>query len=60
MVDSWLDGYREGSWAIPGGAFPVSEEGRLPLIRWLSAVWVYRCRAVQAGIRGPRRREAGC
>lgn len=47
VVDSWLDGYREGSWAIPGGAFPVSEEGRLPLIRWLSAVWVVRSRAVQ-------------
>jgi sulfotransferase family protein len=47
VVDSWLDGYRNGSWAIPGGAFPVSSEGRLPLIRWLSAVWVYRSRAVQ-------------
>jgi hypothetical protein len=48
VIDSWLDGYREGSWAIPGGAFPVSAEGRLPLIRWLSAVWVVRSRAVQA------------
>jgi Sulfotransferase family len=47
VVDSWLDGYRNGSWAIPGGAFPVSEEGRLPLIRWLSAVWVVRSRAVR-------------
>jgi hypothetical protein len=47
VVDSWLDGYRHGAWAIPGGAFPVSEEGRLPLIRWLSAVWVYRSRAVR-------------
>jgi len=47
VVDSWLDGYRDGSWAIPGGAFPVSEEGRLPLIRWLSAVWVVRSRAVR-------------
>jgi Sulfotransferase family len=47
VVDSWLDGYSQGSWAIPGGAFPVSEEGRLPLIRWLSAVWVYRSRAVR-------------
>lgn len=47
VVDSWLDGYTKGSWAIPGGAFPASEEGRLPLIRWLSAVWVYRSRAVQ-------------
>jgi Sulfotransferase family len=47
VVDSWLDGYRQGAWAIPGGAFPVSKEGRLPLIRWLSAVWAYRSRAVK-------------
>ncbi|HEX8688652.1 MAG TPA: sulfotransferase [Solirubrobacterales bacterium] len=47
VVDSWLDGYRNGSWAIPGGAFAVSDQGRLPLIRWLSAVWVVRSRAVQ-------------
>lgn len=47
VVDSWLDAYQEGSWAIPGGAFPVSAEGRIPLIRWLSAVWVYRTRAVR-------------
>jgi Sulfotransferase family len=47
VVDSWLDAYSEGSWAIPGGAFPVSEEGRIPLIKWLSAVWAYRCRAVK-------------
>ncbi len=48
VVDSWLDAYSEGSWAIPGGAFPVSEEGRVPLIRWLAAVWAYRSRAVRA------------
>jgi hypothetical protein len=47
VVDSWLDGYSDGSWAIPGGAFPVSEEGRIPLIRWLSAVWVVRSRAAR-------------
>ncbi|HEX5982618.1 MAG TPA: sulfotransferase [Solirubrobacterales bacterium] len=47
VVDSWLDAYSEGSWAIPGGAFPVTEEGRIPLIRWLSAVWAYRSRAVK-------------
>jgi LPS sulfotransferase NodH len=47
VVDSWLDAYSDGSWAIPGGAFPVSEEGRLPLIRWLSAVWSFRSRAVR-------------
>jgi hypothetical protein len=47
VVDSWLDAYSEGSWAIPGGAFPVNEEGRIPLIKWLSAVWSYRSRAVR-------------
>jgi ribosomal protein L34E len=47
VVDSWLDAYSEGSWAIPGGAFPVSEEGRIPLIRWLSEVWVFRSRQVR-------------
>jgi hypothetical protein len=48
VVDSWLDAYSDGSWAIPGGAFPVTEEGRIPLIKWLSAVWAYRSRAVKA------------
>jgi hypothetical protein len=47
VVDSWLSGYQEGSWAIPGGAFPVAAEGRLSLIRWLAAVWVYRSRAAK-------------
>lgn len=47
VVDSWLDAYSDGSWAIPGGAFPVSESGRIPLIRWLSEVWAYRSRAVK-------------
>lgn len=47
VVDSWLDAYSEGSWAIPGGAFPVSEDGRIPLIRWLSEVWAFRSRQVR-------------
>jgi len=47
VVDSWLDAYQDGSWAIPGGAFPVSEDGRIPLVRWLSAVWAHRSRAVR-------------
>ena len=47
VVDSWLDAYSEGSWAIPGGAFPVSREGRIPLIRWLSEVWAFRSREVR-------------
>lgn len=47
VVDSWLDAYSEGSWAISGGAFPVAPEGRIPLIRWLSEVWAFRSRAVR-------------
>jgi Sulfotransferase family len=47
VVDSWLDAYSDGSWAIPGGAFPVAPEGRPALIRWLSAVWAFRSRAVR-------------
>ncbi len=46
VVDSWLDGYRSGSWAIEEGAFPVAREGRLALIEWLSSVWAYRSRVV--------------
>lgn len=46
VVDSWLAAYSDGSWAIPGGAFPVASWGRLPLVRWLSSVWVYRTREV--------------
>jgi hypothetical protein len=47
VVDSWLDAYSDGSWAIPGGAFPVSDDGRIPLIRWLSEVWAFRSREVR-------------
>jgi hypothetical protein len=47
VVDSWLDAYSDGSWAIAGGAFPVSAQGRIPLICWLAAVWAYRSRAVK-------------
>lgn len=47
VVDSWLDAYSKGSWAMRGGAFPVAPEGRVALIRWLSAVWAFRSRAVR-------------
>ncbi len=47
VVDSWLAAYQDGTWAIRKGAFPVAPEGRVPLIRWLSKVWAFRCRAVQ-------------
>lgn len=46
VVDSWLDAYQRGSWAIEEGAFPVAPEGRLALVEWLSTVWAYRTRAV--------------
>lgn len=46
VVDSWLAAYRQGSWAIGGGAFPVSAAGREPLVRWLASVWAYRTEAV--------------
>jgi LPS sulfotransferase NodH len=46
VVESWLDGYRADSWAIEGGAYPVTRSGRLPLIEWLSSVWATRTRIV--------------
>ncbi len=48
VVASWLDAYRSGTWAIQGGAYPVSASGRLGLIRWQSAVWRKRTEVVQA------------
>jgi hypothetical protein len=47
VVDSWLDAYRDGSWATDEGAFPVDDGGRLPLIRWQSSVWLHRTQVVQ-------------
>lgn len=52
VVDSWLDAYQRGSWAIRGGAFPVAPDGRIALIRWLAAVWAYRSRAVSRAFAG--------
>jgi sulfotransferase family protein len=46
VVDSWVDAYQDGSWAIEGGAFPAADEGRIPLVRWLSSVWTYRTSVV--------------
>jgi hypothetical protein len=57
VVDSWLAAYSDGSWAIPGGAFPVSPSGRIALIRWLSAVWSFRSRAVRDAYESRRRDE---
>jgi sulfotransferase family protein len=58
VVDSWLAAYRRGSWAIPGGAFPVARAGRIDLIRWLASVWAYRTGAVLDAFRAhPRERR---
>jgi hypothetical protein len=48
VVDSWLHAYREGSWAISEGAYPVKANGRQALIEWLASVWSYRMRTVAA------------
>jgi hypothetical protein len=48
VVDSWVDAYKRGSWAIDEGAFAVAPEGRQALVEWLSSVWAYRARAVWA------------
>jgi Sulfotransferase family len=47
VVDSWLAAYREGSWALDEGAFPVTDAGREALVRWQSAVWAFRTAVVQ-------------
>jgi hypothetical protein len=46
VIDSWLAAYQPDTWAIEQGAYPVAPWGRLPLIRWLSSVWVYRMKTV--------------
>jgi hypothetical protein len=46
VVDSWLAAYREGSWALDEGAFPVADAGREALVRWQSEVWAFRTRVV--------------
>ena len=54
VIDSWLAAYQRGSWAIRGGAFPVTAAGREPLIRWLASVWAYRTEAVLEAFRSHR------
>ena len=46
VVDSWVDAYGPGSWALDEGAYEVAPEGREPLVRWLARVWCYRMQAV--------------
>ena len=47
VVDSWLDAYRDGSWATDEGAYPLDDTGRPALIRWQSSVWLHRTSIVQ-------------
>jgi len=47
VVDSWLDAYRDGSWATEEGAYPLDDGGRPALIRWQSSVWLHRTEVVQ-------------
>lgn len=47
VVDSWLDAYRDGSWATDEGAYGVDDAGRTALIRWQSSVWLHRTEVVQ-------------
>jgi hypothetical protein len=47
VVDSWLDAYRDGSWATEEGAYPLDDDGRAALIRWQSSVWLHRTAVVQ-------------
>jgi hypothetical protein len=47
VVDSWLDAYRNGSWATDEGAYELDEAGRPALIRWQSSVWLHRTEVVQ-------------
>jgi hypothetical protein len=47
VVDSWLDAYRDGTWATEEGAYPLDEAGRPALIRWQSSVWLHRTEVVQ-------------
>ncbi len=48
VVDSWIDAYTHGSWALDEGAYPLAAESRLPMVKWLSTVWTYRIAVVQA------------
>jgi hypothetical protein len=47
VVDSWLDAYRDGSWATEEGAYGIDDAGRPALIRWQSSVWLHRTEVVQ-------------
>lgn len=57
VVDSWLDAYRQGSWAQDEGAFAVRPERRIDLIRWLAANWLYRTEEVERAFRAHPARD---
>jgi hypothetical protein len=46
VVDSWLDAYKSGSWALEEGAYSVSGADRMAFIRWQASVWAYRTEVV--------------
>ena len=47
VVDSWLDAYKAGSWALEEGAYSVGALDRMAFIRWQSSVWAYRTDVVR-------------
>ena len=59
VVDSWLDAYGEGTWASEDGAYVVTDENRIPFIRWQAAVWKYRTEALDSAYEAhdPQRRS---
>jgi hypothetical protein len=47
VVDSWLDAYSDGAWAMQEGAYPLSDKGRIDFIRWQAEVWLARTKTMQ-------------
>lgn len=47
VVDSWLDAYSDGAWAMQEGAYPLSDRGRVAFIRWQAEVWLARTKTMQ-------------
>ena len=47
VVDSWLDAYKAGSWALEEGAYSVGGPDRMAFIRWQASVWAYRTDVVR-------------
>ena len=47
VVDSWLDAYKAGSWALEEGAYPVGAGDRMAFIRWQASVWAFRTEVVR-------------